>query len=479
LAGGVQATGTASLKVVGSPTVVGAGTGYVVGDTVTAGNGVFLTVATLSGSGIATVTLANGGSLTSGSVPTNPVAQVTTTGSGTGATFTLAWGLGPVTITQQGNGYGSATATFGSGAGSGTVAVVVAPWSNFASAINNGASALRGPSQLVVASAGSSVTAPTNGQTATMSGGTDGASAISSAQMMGVDAFPRTGIYAFRNSGISDLVIADFSDTTQESTLITFGQSEGILVHSSGPSGETVATGATTEATNGSNGLFFKRYLGDWCYWPDNQNGVQRVITPSTFGAALMSTLQPQQSGLNKPIPNIQATQRGKTGIPYGSDELAQAEAAGIEIICNPIPAGPGFGMRLGITNSSNGTANTDNWPRLTSFLARSLAGVGALGTLIGQTITAQFFANGYAMIDAFLAPMKSTENGAQIIQNYDIIFGPGNNPQSQTALGIVIAQVNIQYLGIARIFLVNMQGGATVVIPTNANIAAAAALVS
>jgi hypothetical protein len=80
--------------VTGTPTVAAGGTGYVVGDqiTLTGGTGLsaaILQVATLSGSAVATVTVIRNGSYTA--VPGNPVAQGSTTGVGTGATFTMAW----------------------------------------------------------------------------------------------------------------------------------------------------------------------------------------------------------------------------------------------------------------------------------------------------------------------------------------------------------------------------------------------------
>jgi hypothetical protein len=85
---------SAALKVTAA-TPSAAGSGYAVGDTVTlsGGTGVLnaiLTVATLSGSGVATVTVLIGGNYSV--APTNPAAQGSTSGSGTGATFTLTTG---------------------------------------------------------------------------------------------------------------------------------------------------------------------------------------------------------------------------------------------------------------------------------------------------------------------------------------------------------------------------------------------------
>ncbi|XQZ98821.1 hypothetical protein ACOZ4Y_02510 [Komagataeibacter rhaeticus] len=41
------------------------------------------------------------------------------------------------------------------------------------------------------------------------------------------------------------------------------------------------------------------------------------------------------------------------------------------------------------------------------------------------------------------------------------------NNPQSRTALGYVRADVQVQYQGINRFFVVNLQGGSSVVVST------------
>lgn len=82
-------TGTASL---GIPVVAGAGINYAIGDSVTLAGGTFIRaavvqVATLSGSGISTITVLDAGLYTV--FPTSPVSQGSTSGLGSGATFTL------------------------------------------------------------------------------------------------------------------------------------------------------------------------------------------------------------------------------------------------------------------------------------------------------------------------------------------------------------------------------------------------------
>ena len=86
---------TSSQKVSTAAVAVG-GTGYVVGNTINLANGVVLTVATVTTGAVATATVTNAGSIPSAAVPpTGPQAQVSTNGSGTGATFTLTWVANP------------------------------------------------------------------------------------------------------------------------------------------------------------------------------------------------------------------------------------------------------------------------------------------------------------------------------------------------------------------------------------------------
>jgi len=77
-----------------SATVSAGGSGYAVGDTITATGGTAVVqpvfqVATLSGSAVATVTVAFPGSYSA--KPSNPVAQGSTSGSGTGCTLTVTY----------------------------------------------------------------------------------------------------------------------------------------------------------------------------------------------------------------------------------------------------------------------------------------------------------------------------------------------------------------------------------------------------
>lgn len=126
--GGAGAAATCDIQM-GLATIAAGGTGYVVGDVVSIAGGTFtvpakIKVAAVSGTGAVTgINLTATGDFTV--APANPAA--TTGGYGTGATFTLNFGIGPITLTNIGSGYTSAPAvaiTGGAGTG-GTVTAVL------------------------------------------------------------------------------------------------------------------------------------------------------------------------------------------------------------------------------------------------------------------------------------------------------------------------------------------------------------------
>jgi phage tail sheath gpL-like len=85
--------GTMSVKAkrVQNAVVAAGGSGYAAADTIDLGNGVVLTVDTVTTGAVATVTVTNPGSVSVGAVPVNPVQQVSTSGTGTNASFTVTW----------------------------------------------------------------------------------------------------------------------------------------------------------------------------------------------------------------------------------------------------------------------------------------------------------------------------------------------------------------------------------------------------
>ena len=88
----IVGTMIAATKSVESATVAAGGTGYAVNDTISLDNGIHLTVATVAVGAVATVTVTGPGSIPANAAPpANPVAQYSTSGAGSGATFNLTW----------------------------------------------------------------------------------------------------------------------------------------------------------------------------------------------------------------------------------------------------------------------------------------------------------------------------------------------------------------------------------------------------
>lgn len=101
------------------PTVVSGGTGYAVGDTITLSGGIVssgytaatVVVQTISSGVITEVAVLTQGGY--GTVPTGTISQGSTSGTGTGATFTATWGAQPLPATITSYMAGSGTAIIG------------------------------------------------------------------------------------------------------------------------------------------------------------------------------------------------------------------------------------------------------------------------------------------------------------------------------------------------------------------------------
>ncbi len=117
----IPATAIAQLEVQGTPTISGTMTGYVIGDTILFGDSLVVQVTGESAGSITSWVVTNPGSITSGSTPTNPITQKSTSGTGTGAEATATWGVGGVIILTSGAGYiAIPTVVFSTGAATAT-----------------------------------------------------------------------------------------------------------------------------------------------------------------------------------------------------------------------------------------------------------------------------------------------------------------------------------------------------------------------
>ena len=381
---------------------------------------------------------------------------------GNGLSTIMAAGTKPNTFKLTINRPGYSSEVFDNLSGSGS-----AFWANLVSAINNGQTGLRGPSQLVVATVASSANPPTL-ESRTFSGGTDGASGVADTTIVGTDAVAvasRTGMYALRGSGAQVANLIDLTDTTQWPGIAAFADSEGVYIPVMGSTGQSYSTVSTNLNTAGVDTPSLKVLVGDWIYWQDNVNGILRLISPATFVAAELANLSPEQSTLNKEIPAVVGTQRSSQNQPYSASEIGAVAGARLDAVANPSPGGSYFGAQTGRNCSSDPTRNGDNYTRLTNFLALTIA--SAFGYVIGQLQTQDLRTQTAASIRNFLQNlvnqgMIGDVNGGP---PFSVEIDAKNNPESQVALGYMQADVQVKYLSIIWFFLVNLEGGQTVTV--------------
>jgi phage tail sheath protein FI len=343
-------------------------------------------------------------------------------------------------------------------------------WSNLVAAVNQGNGPLRGPSQLVAATLGSATTVTVTASSATLSGGTDGASSVTAATLVGQDTVPRLGMYALRGQGCSIGMLADADDATQWTAQAGFGLSEGVYMIMVGPAGEAIADAVTAKQQAGLDSYAAKLMFGDWIYWNDQANGLTRLVSPQGFVAGRLGNLSPEQSTLNKPLFNVVGTQM--SGVPgsgqtssYSDAELTTLFEAGIDVVSNPQPGGAYWGVRCGHNTSSNQATNGDNYTRMTNYIAATLA--AGMGLFVGQVINASLFQQIRSTQLSYLQGLLSqgvlgTLDGSP---PFSVICDLSNNPLSRTSLGYVQSDAQVQFQGINEKFIVNVEGGQTVIV--------------
>lgn len=343
-------------------------------------------------------------------------------------------------------------------------------WSALAAAVNQGQGPQRGPSQLVVASAGGATASPAPFSITLGSGtaGSDGSAGVSTSALVGVDIPPRTGMFALRGQGCGIALLADADDPTQWTTQAEFGLQEGIYMILTGPAGDIIQNAVSVKQQVGLDSYAAKLMFGDWLWWSDQVNSTVRLVSPQGFAAGRLANLSPEQSSLNKQLYSVIGSQ--KSGMPgssqvtsYSSADLAVLLAAGIDVICNPQPGGSFWGVRGGHNSSSNAAVNGDNYTRLTNYIAATLA--AGMGQYVGQVINADLFRRIRATQLSFLQNMLgqgllgSTDGSLP----FSVICDTSNNPPSRTDLGYVQSDAQVQYQAINEKFIVNIEGGQTV----------------
>lgn len=338
-------------------------------------------------------------------------------------------------------------------------------WANLVSAVNNGQSGTRGPSQLVVATVGASTVAPNTSTAYTLSGGTDGTATLSDATLVGTDgtSTQRKGMYALRGSGAQVLNLVDLTDSTQYTAVNTFALGEGMYYVGQGAAGASYSTVSAALNTAGVDSYAMKVLVGDWPYWQDQVNGQQRLMAPATFVAAKIVSQQPHLSGLNKQIAGIVGSQRVNANQPYSAAEIAAIVGARLDLITNPSPGGNYYAAQTGRNISSNPNTNGDNYTRMTNYISATLA--AAFGWVIGQLQTVDLRNTAKAAMVSFLANLEAQGmigdvNGGPA---FSVQIDANNNPDARVAQGYLQADVQVKYLSVVFDFLINLEGGQTV----------------
>ncbi|WP_439398709.1 hypothetical protein ACRQ5Q_15140 [Bradyrhizobium sp. PMVTL-01] len=346
-------------------------------------------------------------------------------------------------------------------------------WTNLANVINNG-NAVRGASQCVIATAGVSTVVPVVGVTTQLSGGTDGASGVTDATLMGQDIVPRKGMYALRNSNCDSFTLCDLSTTSYYAAIASFGLSETMLPIQATVKGDSIANALATRINSGVDTPWMWLLLGDWPSFYDSYNGLSRLISPAAFGIGIVGNLSPQQSPLNKPLQGVSCTQRATLGQTYSDTELSQINTGGIDTILPPnsSPGGYYYSFATGRNASSNTAANGVEYTRMTNFLIRA-AQSKAAGSFIGKLQSIQpndqTRAQAKALFDGFSAQLASPQvglgiNGQGMIDTpWLVTCDLSNNPPSLQALGYLFLYWQVRYLNVVRYFVVKFQGGGNV----------------
>ncbi|TKI03577.1 phage tail protein [Martelella alba] len=340
-------------------------------------------------------------------------------------------------------------------------------WANLVSAVNNGQTSVRGASQLAIATVGTSTAAPNVSTTYTLAGGTDGATTLTDNTLIGTDgtSTTRTGMYALRGTNSQVINLVDLTTSSLWPTIATFAASEGSYAISQASAGSTYSSVATALNTAGVDDWHLKVMVGDWVYWYDATNGVNRMMAPATFEAPNIASRSPHISTLNKQISTIIGTQRQLANQPYSLSEIGSINTARLDVITNPCPGGNYFGCRSGLNTCSTQTQNRDTYTRMTNYLSLTIA--ASFGYVVGQNQTVDFRRETKSTLESFLDNLETQgmigdPNGGAA---FSVNLSASNNPDSRVALGYMQADVQVKYLNEVRFFLVNLEGGGSVTI--------------
>jgi phage tail sheath protein FI len=308
-----------------------------------------------------------------------------------------------------------------------------------------------------------------------LAGGTDGADGITSAQLVGTDADPRTGIYSLRGQGCSVVLIADMDDSTQWTTIDGFASTEATYAVNQIPLGTSISDAIALKQASGLDSRYSKLLHGDGVFINDTTNGVIRATSPASFAAGKLVALSPEESPLNKPLNGIVGSQKsGLVGsgaqLTYSRADLQALFAAGIDVICNPQPGGRYWGVRLGHNTSSNPAVHGDAGTRTNNFLSTSIA--NTMGIYVGLPISYELLDNIAASLRNMLANFLAQGilgSVNPLVTPYVVICDLSNNPDALTGNGFVKASVQVRTMAINENFEIDLEDGPTVTLASQA----------
>lgn len=403
----------------------------------TSGSGTGATFSAMS-YGVKTVSPSINGDYTA--LPTNPVAQFSTSGSGLAATFTVHWTVNSIAVITPGSGYGPSS--------------VITLTNGLVNAV----------ASLVFGAAGG----PAQG-TYNLTGGTNGTNGITSATLVGNDgSTPRTGMYSLRGKVLSSMVmLADADDPTFWSLQAAFassGNGESCYVIGTAPAGyqDNISGAVSLLQTSGVNNYGFSAMTGDWIQIYDPFNNLTRYISPQSFKCGVLSNQLPSGSSLNKIMNGIVATQKSAENRSYSDADLSQLRTGRLEVITQGLPvSSSAIGCRFGINTSSNPLTQTDNYPRMINFLGATI--LQGLGSFVGLAQTVTVRAQAQAALQGFFMNLYNLEmigdvnKPGSVKDAFTIQIDANNNPANSVAQGFMIANVRVALFTIIQYLVVNL----------------------
>ncbi|MCJ2084604.1 hypothetical protein MKK88_01155 [Methylobacterium sp. E-005] len=350
-------------------------------------------------------------------------------------------------------------------------------WQNLATAINVGTSQ-RGPSNYVVFTASTMTAAPTVNTALALTGGTDGATTITSSVLLGQQAtLPRTGMYALAGlradaSGYPDTFqLCDCTDTSIWNAMLSFAIQNAMMAVVTLPSGGSISSAVASRVSVAIDDPSIKIIAGDWptVYVP----GLGSILaSPATVYQGLVGNLSPEQSPINKALIAVSATQTSQTGVLTSDAEESIAQTGGIDFIGRSSALNQDFfSFMTGRNASSNTAANGDEYTRLTNSIIRGLEGA-ATRSIVGRLQSVRpddpTRLQAAAVLNSYFADLANPDFGSGgygQIDNWAVTCDLTNNTPSTIARGFLFAFCAVRYLATVRFFVIKLAGGNNVTV--------------